>query len=105
MRIYGFLKTCTLTVSCLIRLAYPIRLGNMCGVYYSFQKILDNDAPSCFVFQVMDFWNHTDFQLSAHPNRDIAVITGADDIITSVEESQVTLSNIRGSRFVTPIKV
>ena len=53
----------------------------------------------------MDYWNHTDFTLSAHPSRDIAIITGADDIITAVEESQVTLSNIRGSRFVTPIKV
>ena len=89
----------------LICSAYPIRLGNMRGVNYSLQQILDSDAPSCFVFQVMDFWNHTDFQLSAHPSRDIAIITGADDIITSVEESQVTLSNIRGSRFVTPIKV
>jgi len=57
------------------------------------------------MFQVMDFWNHTDFSLSAHPSRDIAIITGADDIITAVEESQVTLANIRGSRFVTPIKV
>ncbi|PFX28824.1 Dynein heavy chain 1, axonemal [Stylophora pistillata] len=54
--------------------------------------------------KVMDYWNHTDFQLSAHTSRDIAIITGADDIITAVEESQVTLSNIRGSRFVTPIK-
>ena len=53
----------------------------------------------------MDFWNHTDFALSAHPSRDIAIITGADDIITAVEESQATLANIRGSRFVTPIKV
>lgn len=59
----------------------------------------------CPVFQVMDFWNHTDFTLSAHSSRDIAIITGADDIITAVEESQVTLANIRGSRFVTPIKV
>ena len=53
----------------------------------------------------MDYWNHTDFQLAAHPGRDIAIITGADDIITSLEESLVTLTNIRGSRFVTPIKV
>lgn len=66
---------------------------------------LREHAALCFVFQVMDFWNHTDFQLSAHASRDIAIITGADDIITSVEESQVTLSNIRGSRYVTPIKV
>lgn len=68
-------------------------------------RMFREHAPLCFVFQVMDFWNHTDFQLSAHPSRDIAIITGADDIITSVEESQVTLSNIRGSRFVMPIKV
>ena len=58
-----------------------------------------------FVVQVMDYWNHTDFQLAAHPGRDIAIITGTDDVITSLEESIVTLANIRGSRFVTPIKV
>lgn len=74
---------------------------NSFSSFHTFSEL----APLCFVFQVMDFWNHTDFQLSAHPSRDIAIITGADDIITSVEESQVTLSNIRGSRFVTPIKV
>lgn len=74
---------------------------NSFSLFHTFREL----APLCFVFQVMDFWNHTDFQLSAHPSRDIAIITGADDIITSVEESQVTLSNIRGSRFVTPIKV
>ena len=59
----------------------------------------------CVFRQVMDYWNHTDFQLTAHTNRDVAVITSADDIISALEESQVTLSNIRGSRFVTPIKV
>ena len=53
----------------------------------------------------MEYWNHTDFQLKAHTNRDVAVIIGADDIISALEESQVTLGNIRGSRFVTPIKV
>ena len=69
------------------------------------KQLPDNSYSAFNSFQVMDFWNHTDFTLSAHASRDIAIITGADDIITAVEESQVTLSNIRGSRFVTPIKV
>ncbi|KAJ7369814.1 hypothetical protein OS493_036331 [Desmophyllum pertusum] len=88
-------------------------LGNLLQlkVFQHKEKISDissqasNEATLEQMLQkVMDFWNHTDFQLSVHPSRDIAIITGADDIITAVEESQVTLSNIRGSRFVTPIK-
>ena len=46
-----------------------------------------------------------DFQLVAHGTRDVAIIVGADEIITVLEESQVTLGNIKGSRFSLPIKV
>lgn len=53
----------------------------------------------------MDFWGRTDFNLVAHGARDIALINGADEIVTALEDSLVTLANIKGSRFVAPIKV
>lgn len=53
----------------------------------------------------MDLWNRTDFNLTAHSSRDIAIINGADDITTALEDSLVTLANIKSSRFVEPIKV
>ena len=53
----------------------------------------------------MDFWNRTDFNLTAHSTRDIAIINGADEINTALEDSLVTLANIKSSRFVTPVKV
>lgn len=89
-----------------VALKYNETLGPPLGIKHPNQDT-DTRCPLLFFVcsQVMDYWNHTDFTLSAHPSRDIAIITGADDIITAVEESQVTLSNIRGSRFVTPIKV
>ncbi|XP_071789676.1 dynein axonemal heavy chain 6-like isoform X2 [Asterias amurensis] len=54
--------------------------------------------------KVIDLWQGTDFRLIAHSNRDFMIIAGADDITQQLEESQVTIATIRGSRFVTPIK-
>ncbi|XP_065071378.1 dynein axonemal heavy chain 6-like isoform X2 [Rhopilema esculentum] len=54
--------------------------------------------------RVIEYWNFTDFQLVAHTSRDIAIIVSADEIITTLEECQVTLGNIKGSRFSQPIK-
>lgn len=54
--------------------------------------------------KVMDIWNRTDFNLTVHCNRDIAIINGADEIITALEDSLVTLANIKSSRYVVPIK-
>ena len=53
----------------------------------------------------MDFWNRTDFNLTAHSTCDIAIINGADEITTALEDSMVTLANVKSSRFVTPVKV
>ena len=33
------------------------------------------------------------------------IIAGADDLLAQLEESQVTMGTIRGSRYVNPIKV
>ncbi|XP_033124826.1 dynein heavy chain 6, axonemal-like [Anneissia japonica] len=54
--------------------------------------------------KVIDFWQGTDFRLVPHGGRDIVIISGADDITIQLEESQVTVATIRGSRYVTPIK-
>lgn len=53
----------------------------------------------------MDYWNRTDFHLIAHSSRDIAIINGADDITSALEDSIVTLANVKSSKFVAPIKV
>ncbi|XP_038073413.1 dynein heavy chain 6, axonemal-like isoform X3 [Patiria miniata] len=54
--------------------------------------------------KVIDLWQGTDFRLIPHSNRDFMIIAGADDITQQLEESQVTIATIRGSRFVAPIK-
>ena len=53
----------------------------------------------------MDTWHETDFNLTVHSSRDIVIISGADEIITTLDDSLVTLANIKGSRFVEPIRV
>ena len=58
----------------------------------------------CLVFQIVDLWQCTDFRYIAHPERDTFIIAGADDIMAQLEESQVTIATIRGSRYVGPIK-
>ena len=55
--------------------------------------------------KVIDVWQNTDFRLVAHSSGNVQIIAGADDILTQLEESQVTIGTIRGSRYVTPIKV
>ncbi|RUS88169.1 hypothetical protein EGW08_004066, partial [Elysia chlorotica] len=55
--------------------------------------------------KVIDLWLSTDFRLVPHAGRDTLVIYGADDIMAQLEESQVTVGTIRGSRYVTPIKM
>lgn len=54
--------------------------------------------------QIIDLWQCTDFRYIAHADRDTFIIAGADDIMAQLEESQVTIATIRGSRYVGPIK-
>ena len=49
--------------------------------------------------KVIDFWKKTDLELLAHSSRDVAIISGIDEIISMLDDSMVTISNIRGSRF------
>ena len=55
--------------------------------------------------KVIDLWQSTDFRLVPHVSGSVAIIAGADDIMAQLEESQVTIGTIRGSRYVQPIKV
>jgi len=58
----------------------------------------------CDDVQVIALWQSTDFRFVAHQARDTHIISAADDIMALLEESQVTIGTIRGSRYVTPIK-
>ena len=53
---------------------------------------------------MIDSWLSTDFTLVPHTNGTF-IIGAADDIFTLLDESQVTLATIKGSRYVEPIKV
>ena len=55
--------------------------------------------------KVKDYWKKTDLQLLAHTSRDVAIITGVDDILAALDDSMVTIANIRGSRFHVPLQV
>nr|KAI8735296.1 dynein heavy chain 6; axonemal-like [Biomphalaria glabrata] len=54
--------------------------------------------------KVIDLWLSTDFRLVPHAGRDTLVIYGVEDIMAQLEESQVTVGTIRGSRYIGPIK-
>ncbi|XP_069117336.1 dynein axonemal heavy chain 6-like isoform X3 [Argopecten irradians] len=54
--------------------------------------------------KIIDLWQSMDFRLVAHAGRDTFIIGGADDILAQLEESQVTIGTISGSRYVAPIK-
>lgn len=55
--------------------------------------------------QIIQLWQKTDFRTVPQPSRDTYIIGGADDIMAQLEESAVTIGTIRGSRYVSPIKV
>ncbi|XP_070577565.1 LOW QUALITY PROTEIN: dynein axonemal heavy chain 6-like [Ptychodera flava] len=89
-------------------------LGNLLEleIFHHKEKINDistqasNEATlEIMLNKVIDLWQKTDFRLVQHSGRnDVLIIAGADDIMAQLEESQVTISTIRGSRYVTPIK-
>ena len=41
--------------------------------------------------KVIELWAHTEFRLVAHPQQGIMMLAGADDILTQLEECQVTI--------------
>ncbi|XP_070181014.1 dynein axonemal heavy chain 6-like [Littorina saxatilis] len=88
-------------------------LGNLLemNIFKAKEKIQDisttasNEATLELMLQkIVDLWQSTDFRLVPHAGRDTLIIYGADDIMAQLEESQVTVGTIRGSRYVGPIK-
>ncbi|KAK7488391.1 hypothetical protein BaRGS_00020365, partial [Batillaria attramentaria] len=88
-------------------------LGNLMemNIFKHKEKIQDisttasNEATLELMLQkIVDLWQNTDFRLVPHAGRDTLIIYGADDIMAQLEESQVTVGTIRGSRYVGPIK-
>ncbi|XP_077989551.1 dynein axonemal heavy chain 6-like [Glandiceps talaboti] len=90
-------------------------LGNLLEleIFHHKEKINDistqasNEATlEIMLNKVIDIWQKTDFRLIQHSGRnDVLIVAGADDIMAQLEESHVTISTIRGSRYVTPIKI
>ncbi|KAM9316864.1 dynein axonemal heavy chain 14 [Gastrophryne carolinensis] len=56
--------------------------------------------------KIISLWNKTEFKLTAHQSElsEILIIASAEDIMTQLEESQVILSTVKGSRYCGPIK-
>lgn len=57
--------------------------------------------------RIIDLWQTIDFHFSPYQTETSAtyVISSSEDIIALLEDSQVTISTIKGSCFVGPIKV
>ncbi|CAM4551630.1 unnamed protein product [Caretta caretta] len=56
--------------------------------------------------KIINLWNKTNFHLSPHCSETstVMIISSAEDIMAQLEESQVTISTIKGSCYVGPIK-
>lgn len=57
--------------------------------------------------KIVTLWNKTEFKLAVHQSElsEILIIASAEDIMTQLEESQVILTTVKGSRYCGPIKV
>ena len=54
--------------------------------------------------RIIDIWKKTDFRLIKDHGKDTFIITGTEEIQILLEESQITMTTIKTSRFVGPIK-
>ncbi|XP_075719503.1 dynein axonemal heavy chain 14 isoform X3 [Rhinoderma darwinii] len=56
--------------------------------------------------KVISLWSKTDFRLTVHKSElsEILIIATAEDIMAQLEECQVVLSTVKGSRYCGPIK-
>ncbi|XP_069582586.1 dynein axonemal heavy chain 14 [Ranitomeya imitator] len=56
--------------------------------------------------KVIGLWSTTDFRLTAHKTElsEILIIASAEDVTAQLEECQVILSTVKGSRYCAPIK-
>uniref|UniRef100_A0A8C5PZV6 AAA+ ATPase domain-containing protein n=1 Tax=Leptobrachium leishanense TaxID=445787 RepID=A0A8C5PZV6_9ANUR len=56
--------------------------------------------------KIISLWNKTDFVLTAHQSElsQVPIIVSAEDIMAQIEECQVIISTLKGSRYAGPIK-
>uniref|UniRef100_H2YVP8 AAA+ ATPase domain-containing protein n=1 Tax=Ciona savignyi TaxID=51511 RepID=H2YVP8_CIOSA len=56
--------------------------------------------------KLINTWQTTDFKLVAHTSgpQNVMIVSTAEEIWNQLEESQMTIATIKGSRYVTPIK-
>ncbi|XP_029448950.1 dynein heavy chain 14, axonemal isoform X2 [Rhinatrema bivittatum] len=56
--------------------------------------------------KIIDIWNRTDFQLVVHQSEasNVMIIASSEEIVAQLEECQIMVSIIEGSRYVGPIK-
>jgi hypothetical protein len=55
--------------------------------------------------RIIDVWKKTDFRLVTDHGKDTYIITGTEEIQILLEESQITMTTIKSSRYVAPIKI
>ncbi|XP_073527968.1 dynein axonemal heavy chain 14 isoform X2 [Phyllobates terribilis] len=90
-------------------------LGNLLElrIFQHKDKIIDisttatNEATlEAMLNKVISLWSKTDFRLTAHRTElsEILIIASAEDITAQLEECQVILSTVKGSRYCAPIK-
>ncbi|XP_067943512.1 dynein axonemal heavy chain 6-like [Watersipora subatra] len=88
-------------------------LGNLLEMKIYKQKIKIQDISTTasneatletMLQKVVALWHSTEFRFVPHQARDTHIVSAADDVAALLEESQVTIGTIRGSRYVTPIK-
>lgn len=59
------------------------------------------------LFKIIDLWNTTPLHLVVHHSEtySVLIISSIDDILTQLEESQITLATVKGSSSLGPFKV
>ncbi|CAF3406660.1 unnamed protein product [Rotaria socialis] len=54
--------------------------------------------------KIIERWRSLDFRLLPHLGKDTYIITGFEEILQQLEESQLTMSTIKSSRYISPIR-
>ncbi|CAF0983043.1 unnamed protein product [Adineta steineri] len=54
--------------------------------------------------KIIERWRLLDFRLLPHAGKDTFIIVGYEDILQQLEESQITMSTIKSSKYINPIR-